>query len=196
MASPKPSPSTPERVVTGSNEEDETEVEEHMMLLQHEKDDCSAERAGCHTRTGDGSSGSIYSSVSEAAAAAAKAARQNRRRGFVLCTLGGTLWGSGALFAKLMDNPTVGIAEYLVFRTGMISLWLFTISLSQSGSRSTLLRLRSDPWALGWPALIGGLCNAVGMACFVVSLSYVTAANTLCIQAAAPFSAAFLERLI
>ena len=139
MASPKPSPSssTPERVVTASDEDDEIEVEEHRMLLQHEEDDCSAERAGCDT--GDGSSGSIYSSVSEAAAA--KAARQNRRRGFALCTLGGTLWGSGALFAKLMDNPTVGIAEYLVFRTGMISLWLFTISLSQPGSHNNYISI-------------------------------------------------------
>ena len=32
MGSPKPSPSTPERLVTGSDEEDEAEVEEHPAM--------------------------------------------------------------------------------------------------------------------------------------------------------------------
>jgi drug/metabolite transporter (DMT)-like permease len=171
--------------------------DEQATLLQRNEGDSAAAAAPA----GDSS---IYSPAGPAPAAAeAKAAagnsgtrRQQQRRGFVLCTLGGTLWGGGALFAKLMDDPTVGIAEYLVFRTGTISLWLFAISLSQPAARGTLLRLRSEPWALGWPGLVGGSCNAVGMAAFVVSLSFITAANTLCIQAAAPFSAAFLERLI
>lgn len=120
---------------------------------------------------------------------------QQATRGFWLVVLAGTIWGGGALFAKLMEDPTHGIAEYLVVRTGTISLCLLFMILSRADALETLRQIVADPWMLGWPGLLGTLAGGGGMSCFVISMSFIPAANTLCIMASGPFFAALMEKV-
>lgn len=127
---------------------------------------------------------------------AGKTTAADARRGFWLVVIAGTIWGGGALFAKLMEDPTKGIAEYLVVRTGTISLCLFLMILKRPEALATLRRVVTNPLALGWAGLVGMVAGGGGMSCFVISMSFIPAANTLCIMAAGPFFAAFMERVI
>ena len=159
-------------------------------------DDDGREAAEGDSLLGTDGDDSLYAKKDAAAARAEQ--RRLARRGFWLVVLAGTVWGGGALGAKLMDDPTRGIPEYLVIRTGTISLCQFLMALSQRESRRTLgLLLRpGSASAKEWAAMaVVAVCMGCGMSMFVISLAFVAATNTLCIMAAGPFVAAFLERL-
>jgi drug/metabolite transporter (DMT)-like permease len=106
----------------------------------------------------------------------------------------GCFWATGPLFVKFSVDASYWIVKYLWVRMFCLIV-LYSVFISariKNDKLSPILTLSgmSRKWVVA-----GVLGLACAMSGFVLSLSLVPAANTLCELAAAPFFAAVLERI-
>ena len=114
----------------------------------------------------------------------------------------GAFWSTGPVFVKAMHEPARYIREYLFVRMATLVL-LYALYLRaylycyRAGRRraSVVALLCLSRLSPAWRAF-GVLGLACAMAGFVVSLTMVPAAMTLCELAASPFFAALLGRVM
>jgi len=105
--------------------------------------------------------------------------------------IAGTLWSFGALTVRYMVDPQNYRWQYLFFRGLTVAGILCIYLMAKKGSRFV-----NDFKKIGMPGVIGALGLVCAFICFIWSITFTTAANTLFLLATTPFLAAVMGILI
>lgn len=111
------------------------------------------------------------------------------RRGVFLVFLAGIFWSTQGLAIRLMDEADAW--QILFYRSIALAVFLFIV---------IAIRAKGNPFpafrALGFGAVLGGMCLVVAFAGGIVAVTETTVANAFFVFASAPFFAALLGRLL
>lgn len=107
----------------------------------------------------------------------------NRARGIALMLGAGLCWSLGGIIVRKLTLPDVW--EIVFWRALFMVLFLGVLLFVRRG-RDTLASVQ----AIGAAGVLSGVCLAVQIYCFILALTYTTAANTFVLMSLSPLTAA------